>query len=170
MTDRPVKALSIRQPWAWAIINAGKDIENRSAAAVRHGMTPGRIAVHAAKGMTQDEYIGTREFMERTVGVACPRPDALVRGAVIGFVTVTAIVQEHRSAWFFGPRGLVLADSVACEPIPALGALGYFNWAPRGEVEAPLPWMTAWPDSPRKQGRPAEPPNLPLFSPSTTAT
>ena len=24
-----MKALSIRQPWAWAIINAGKDIENR---------------------------------------------------------------------------------------------------------------------------------------------
>ena len=24
-----MKALSIRQPWAWAILHAGKDIENR---------------------------------------------------------------------------------------------------------------------------------------------
>ncbi len=29
MTE-PMLALSIRQPWAWAIIHAGKDVENRS--------------------------------------------------------------------------------------------------------------------------------------------
>ena len=29
MTALPRLALSIRQPWAWAIINAGKDIEYR---------------------------------------------------------------------------------------------------------------------------------------------
>ena len=27
MTDLPELALSVRQPWAWAIIYAGKDIE-----------------------------------------------------------------------------------------------------------------------------------------------
>ncbi len=26
----PMLALSIRQPWAWAVIHAGKDVENRS--------------------------------------------------------------------------------------------------------------------------------------------
>lgn len=30
MLDLPELALSVRQPWAWAIIHAGKDIENRS--------------------------------------------------------------------------------------------------------------------------------------------
>lgn len=25
-----VKALSVRQPWAWAIVHAGKDVENRN--------------------------------------------------------------------------------------------------------------------------------------------
>lgn len=29
-SDLPPLALSIRQPWAWAILCAGKDIENRS--------------------------------------------------------------------------------------------------------------------------------------------
>lgn len=29
----PRKALSVRQPWAWAIIFGGKPIENRSAGA-----------------------------------------------------------------------------------------------------------------------------------------
>lgn len=49
MTSLPDIAVSVRQPWAWAIIHAGKDIENRSLAAVKHGMKPGRIAIHAAK-------------------------------------------------------------------------------------------------------------------------
>jgi len=28
--DPPMKALSIKQPWVYAILNEGKDIENRS--------------------------------------------------------------------------------------------------------------------------------------------
>lgn len=35
-------ALSVRQPWAWAIIFAGKDIENRSWQAVNHGLNQRR--------------------------------------------------------------------------------------------------------------------------------
>jgi len=48
MTEvRYVKALSIRQPWAWAILHAGKDIENR----------PERIARIAEKLIGQRMYI-----------------------------------------------------------------------------------------------------------------
>lgn len=159
----PTKALSVRQPWAWAIIHAGKDIENRTVHSVSlGGMRPGRICIHASKGMTLDEYEYTRDFMA-VMGIACPRPDALIRGAIIGVVTVTEVVQEHKSDWFFGPRGLVLADAEACDPIPASGALGYFNWASGGAVENPLPWMLAWPDATRRQRRERKPVPLPLF-------
>lgn len=52
-TEFPVSALSVRQPWAWAIIYAGKDIENRGHVAIWKGdMKPKRIAIHASKGMT----------------------------------------------------------------------------------------------------------------------
>lgn len=52
MSDLPTIALSVRQPWAWAIIYAGKDIENRSWQAVNRGLKQrGRVAIHAAKGM-----------------------------------------------------------------------------------------------------------------------
>ena len=156
----PNKALSIRQPWAWAIIHAGKDVENRSTFAVTKGdMRPMRIAVHASKGMTRDEYEDAREFMEKR-GVECPRPDALVRGAIIGSVIVTAVVKESNSPWFFGPRGLVLSGATPVEPIPVLGALGYFQWAARGEAESPLPWMRAWPG---KTKQPARQEPMPLF-------
>ena len=34
----PTQAFSVRQPWAWAILHAGKDVENRSAAALHAGL------------------------------------------------------------------------------------------------------------------------------------
>lgn len=140
----PALALAVRQPWAWAIVHGGKDIENRVARAVTMGgMKPGPVAILASKGMTRREYEAAAAFMDG-IGVACPRPDLLVRGAIIGHVTVTGIVKEHPSPWFFGPRGLVLADPAPCAPIAAAGQLGYFTWQPGGELEAPLPWMIGW--------------------------
>ncbi|MFN4283471.1 MAG: ASCH domain-containing protein [Alphaproteobacteria bacterium] len=142
-----MKALSIRQPWAWAIIHAGKDIENRSTFAITKGaIEPKRIAVHAAKGMTRKEYEQARGFMA-TLGVECPPPAALIRGAVIGHVDVVAIVHKSTSPWFFGPRGLVLRDPTPLSvPVPGAGALGYFDWKPSLDIAIapPLPWMTKW--------------------------
>ena len=141
----PNIALSVRQPWAWAIIEAGKNVENRSTFAIsKGGFDARRIAIHAGKGMTRCEYEDARNFMA-SIGVACPRPDRLVRGAIIGAVTVTAVVKASGSPWFFGPRGLVLTDPVSIVPIPAVGALGYFAWNKSGTIPEPLPWMNAWP-------------------------
>src|SRR3989304_3850277 len=128
MRDLPVMALSVRQPWAWAIIHGGKDIENRTVKAVSYGLgRPGRRAIHASKGMKRDEYEKARSFM-LGLGIACPEPADLLRGGIIGDVEVTGVVKESSSNWFFGPRGLVLREPVACEFIPAVGALGYFAW------------------------------------------
>ena len=141
MTDLPRLALSVRQPWAWAIIYGGKVIENRSRGSIRAGrMVPGRICIHAATGMKEDEYRYAHWRLARH-GVACPRPDALVRGGIIGTVEVTEIVTQSDSEWFGGEAGLVLADPQAIEPIPAAGALGYFEWS-QGAAFAPVkPWM-----------------------------
>lgn len=137
-------ALSVRQPWAWAIIYGGKGIENRSPAAVRNLGHPvaRRIAVHAAKGMTRDEYVAAYEFM-RGIGVVCPPPATLVRGAIIGSVSVAEVVSASASPWFFGPRGLVLRNPEPCHRVPAVGALGYFSWTPADPAVMPTParWM-----------------------------
>lgn len=161
--DLPKIALSVRQPWAWAIVAGVKDVENRSTFAVsKAGFDPRPVAIHAAKGMTIDEYEDAAFFMSR-LGVSCPRPDDLVRGAIVGAATVTAIVADCDSPWFFGPRGLMLADARAVDPIPAIGALGYFEWRRSGDLAQPLPWMRAWPGlhQPRRDGKP--PSALPLF-------
>lgn len=141
MTEFPSRALAVRQPWAWAIIHGGKNIENRGHVAItKGGMRPVRIAIHASKGMTRDEYVHAYDFM-RSIGVVCPPAGALIRGAIIGSVHVVEIVTRSNSPWFFGPRGLVLRDPEACEPRACSGALGYFDWKESDAIEQPLKWM-----------------------------
>lgn len=144
--DIPEIALSVNQPWAWAITSGGKDVENRSRFAVTKGdMKPRPIAIHASLRMTHDDYEYACWFMA-SIGVKCPSPDRLVRGAIVGIAKVTAITSAHPSPWFFGPRGLVLADRCAIEPVPASGALGFFRWRPSGgELAKPKPWMMTKP-------------------------
>ncbi len=137
----PTIALSVRQPWAWAIIHGGKTIENRGHVAItKGGMSRRRIAIHASKGMTREEYVHAYDFM-RSINVLCPPAGALIRGAIIGSVEVVDIVTRSSSPWFFGPRGLVLKDPLACDPVPASGALGYFTWRQGGSIEPTLKWM-----------------------------
>lgn len=149
LSEIPKLALSVRQPWAWAIIHAGKDIENRSWQAVNHGLKiRGRVAIHASKGMTQSEYYDTANFM-RGLGIECPLAADLLYGGIIGSVEVVDVVKESTSPWFFGPRGLVLANPIACKFIPAVGALGYFKWkkASRDIIPETKPWMLKQADS-----------------------
>lgn len=153
--DLPLHALSVRQPWAWAIIHAGKDIENRSWQAVNHGLTKrGRIAIHAAKGMTRDEYDNASGFMRQTLGIECPPAIDLLRGGIIGSVDVIDVVTESDGPWFFGPRGLVLSGAEPCGFIPSLGALGYFTWRPADQsvVAPPARWML--PAEPKPESAP----------------
>lgn len=153
-TNLPALALSVRQPWAWAIIHAGKDVENRSPGMVRH-LSPvtGPRAIHAAKGMTRDEYELAASFM-RSIGVTCPPPADLLRGGIIGTVEVTKRISkldryEGASRWFFGEAALVLTNPKPCEFVPSVGALGYFRWKPADPSIVPEParWMLPEPET-----------------------
>ncbi|MEL6437442.1 MAG: hypothetical protein AAFP99_11695 [Pseudomonadota bacterium] len=144
MSDLPALALSVRQPWAWAIIHGGKVIENRSLGAIKAGKMDCRtICIHAASHMKRDEYEWGVWRLGRH-GAVCPRPDALVYGAIIGTVDVVDIVTESDSEWFGGKAGLVLEHPKAVKPIPARGELGYFNWQRADDFAAIKPWMTSW--------------------------
>jgi len=173
------KVIELQQkpkPWGWLyvmsradgwhkIIHADKDIENRSWQAVNHGLRQrGRIAIHAAKGMTKDEYWEAREFIDG-LGYTCPGPTALFRGGIIGSVEVVDVVSESDSPWFFGPRGLVLRDPKPCRFIPSVGALGYFKWteADRSIVPDPAAWMLPKPPKLEKTIMATQPMPLPLF-------
>jgi hypothetical protein len=122
------RAISIRQPWAWAVIYGSKDVENRGPNALRQfGAAVGRrVYVHASKSMTPEEYEQARTFMAGLT-VACPPPADLALGGVIGTVLVVDIVRTHGSPWFEGPLALVLADPRP-EPFMAVrGQVGLFR-------------------------------------------
>lgn len=145
----PRLALSVRQPWAWAILFAGKDIENRTWQAVNHGLNQrGRICIHASKGMGKEEYEDARDFIDEILaarpdsGLRCPAAIDLRRGAIIGSVEIVDVVKDSDSDWFMGPRGLVLRDPEVWTPIPSVGALGFFEWK-RADAEPPpvAKWM-----------------------------
>ncbi|MHC5748102.1 MAG: ASCH domain-containing protein [Nostoc sp.] len=77
-----MKAISVRQPWAWAIIYALKNIENRGWPIHYRG----DILIHAAKTCTKKEYFEAKEFCQ-SMGVVIPELISLRRGQVIGIVT-----------------------------------------------------------------------------------
>lgn len=144
-----MRILTVRQPWAWAIINGGKDVENR----VRNiaGGYRGPVAIHAALSVGTD-----REFLAATAAVAKIGPAVpfgLAYGAILGVVDLVDVhsasviggcgrmdnhcgdhpggCRHHCSTWAMGPaldgwyQHLVLANPRALtEPIPFKGALG----------------------------------------------
>ena len=125
-------ALSIRQPWAWLILHAGKNIENRNwPTAVR-----GRVLVHAAKGCTAAEF--------ENADLHCvlndlPRPpalDLLARGGIVGSVEVVDCVKAHPSPWFAGSYGFVLRDPKPASFVVFRGQLGFFDVP--NEIACPL--------------------------------
>lgn len=117
-----MKALSVRQPWAWLIVNGHKDIENRCWKTHLRG----EIYVHAAKGMTQDEYAIGNVIAEEQ-GVELPPFKELERGGIVGTVEIVDCVDEDPSPWFFGEFGFVLKNAKPLPFRPLKGALGFFN-------------------------------------------
>lgn len=120
-----MKALSIRQPWAWLIIHGGKDIENRCWPTNLRG----RVLVHAAKGMTRHEYDDVADLLlDDRFGVdVMPTFKAVQRGGIIGSVEIVDCVTASDSPWFFGPYGFVLRDPKPLPFQPMKGMLGFFN-------------------------------------------
>lgn len=126
-----MKVLSIRQPWAWAIIAAGKDIENRSwPTKVR-----GRVLIHAGLYVPDEadaeemlDASGLRSADRATLAQCAYRSDLLrQRGGIVGSVEIVGCVTESESPWFFGPFGFVLRDPRALPFIPCRGKLGFFD-------------------------------------------
>lgn len=120
-----MKALSIRQPWAWLIVNAGKDIENRTWPT----MFRGPVLIHASKGMTRSEYAEAVAFVHSQVhpGITVPPFEALERGGIVGRAVVTGCVSDSCSPWFGGPFGFQLEKVEALPFRPCSGALGFFT-------------------------------------------
>jgi len=111
-------ALSIQQPWAWAIVAGGKDIENRSWGHCYRGP----ILIHAAK---KYDIWGTD-----TVQKMCPSfpgRENLQFGGIIGEAEIIDCVTDHDSPWFGGRFGFVLRNQRQLPFFACRGQLGLFK-------------------------------------------
>lgn len=165
------KALSIRQPWAWLIVRPDlvgterehavltgivKTVENRSWPTKFRG----GFLVHAAQGMTRDEFGSAMAFATAAMAgksFADPRypggrhpllpaqgrpamADEMHRGGIVGYAEVIDCMctERHedqplakRSPWFMGEYGFQLANVHPLSFLPMTGRLSFF------EVEVP---------------------------------
>jgi len=113
-----MRALSIRQPWAWLIVNGHKDIENRSWRTNYRGP----FFIHAGLKVEKEVYDQLADYFD----IQPPAPSEIERGGIVGESTILDCVENHNSPWFFGPYGFVLGD---CRPLPfrpMRGRLGFF--------------------------------------------
>jgi hypothetical protein len=112
-----VKAITIKQPWAWATMYAGKDIENRS----WYTKYRGPLLIHAGASYRADARLPR--------GVRPPHRTDLHASAILGVVELADVVQASRSRWFLGEYGFVLRNPrLFSRPIPCGGKLGL--WTP----------------------------------------
>jgi hypothetical protein len=115
-----LRALSIRQPWAWLIVNGLKDIENKSFRI--HRRDP--LLIHA--GLNLAGYTEKIELVKRKYGISVPLEPEV--GGIVGVVDVIDCVESHESQWLDkGFFGWVLANPRRLRFRSCKGALGLFR-------------------------------------------
>jgi hypothetical protein len=114
-----MKALSIREPWAWLIVKGYKDIENRSWRTNYRG----RFLVHAGLKFDFDGY----EWVRSNFDISMPRPNEFSTGGILGEVELVDCVDTSMSPWFSGPYGFVLANPKQLPFQNLLGKLNFFE-------------------------------------------
>lgn len=115
-----LRALSIRQPWAWLVANGHKDIENRCWPTTFRG----RFLIHAGRRWGADEKLDLYGLRAE-----CPEiqiPDALDLGGIVGVAEIVDCVTEHPSRWFGGEFGFVIANARPLPFTPCHGLLNFF--------------------------------------------
>lgn len=139
-----MKAISIRQPWVWMILNAGKRRENRDWKAPPRFIIGETILIHASATFRNEDvyedFLAAKEMAsdEAWAEVQARFPEITLRmlkeqaGGLVARARVVDAVwngDNPDDPWAVpGAVGIILADVV---PLPALipykGALGFFD-------------------------------------------
>ena len=122
-----MKALSIKQPWSWLIVNGHKDIENRT----WYTKFRGKFLIHAGKA--PDKTVLT----SKVNGIILPNFCYADFGGIVGIAEIVDCVDcifAPNSPWFSGPYGFVLKNARPLPFMPVRGQLGFFEVDYKGEI------------------------------------
>jgi len=138
-----MKAISLWQPWAWAILYAGKDVENR----IWRTHYRGPLLLHAAKRRpTVSEMRSFSDLLfsiyddgkqaAKLVIEACEAQ----RGGIVGRVDVVDCVRGHESRWAFEDQFQWVLENAQVLPFKAVkGERGFFEVDYDAPEPAPAP-------------------------------
>jgi hypothetical protein len=141
-----MRALTLHQPWAWAIAHADKTVENRPTAPPRVVLGDD-FAVHAGLAFDLAAWAAFREGRFGELARRVPDVEKLVHGAIVAVARLDAFVRGHEQLralgydldlyrrWFSGPVGNILSyRRPLASPLPCRGMQGWWPLPP--DVEA----------------------------------
>ncbi|MEC5321592.1 ASCH domain-containing protein, partial [Brenneria populi subsp. brevivirga] len=132
-----MKALSIRQPWAWLIVNGYKGTENRSWKTHYRGP----VLIHASSRKPTNVDVACARYILNTVIGAerarqMPDRNGFDLGGIVGYTHIINCVDHAGDdPWFLGPKGFILSTSGFLPFTRMKGKLSFFEtgltFAPR---------------------------------------
>lgn len=137
--ERITRALTLWRPWPWAILHAGKRVENRGWPPPRW-VIGHRIALHAGKRFDAE----AARCMNRLAPLRTCPPSPEQPTGIVGVARVVRCLEaptgglydDSIERWFVGPYGWVLDDVVALpRPIEWPGAQGLWHMPPALEQQ-----------------------------------
>jgi hypothetical protein len=120
---RRLPVLSVRQPYAWLIVNGIKTLENRSWRTHYRGP----LLIHASSNRVDlTEHVLARYGARGRVRM--PPPEDYELGGIIGYVEIVDCVRRSDSVWKNpGGWGWVLANARPLKFKRCKGAVGFFR-------------------------------------------
>jgi hypothetical protein len=122
-----MKALTVKQPWAWLIMGGYKDVENRA----RPTNHRGPLAIHVSKRIAKDAFdlMPVPEIAPWGSALLALSPKLGEFGNVIGTVDLVDCVRDSPSPWALDDHWhWLLAQPRLLTPVPAKGRLGLWEW------------------------------------------
>lgn len=115
-----MKVLTVKQPWAWALLSGGKDVENRMWYTNHRGF----LAIHAGASMDPN--------WETVMPSGIVVPEPLPHSAIVGIVEVVDCIRNSGSKWAQPGcwHWLLAANPRRIKPYPTPGQLGLWDAPP----------------------------------------
>ena len=130
-----MKTLSIKEPWAYLIVNGFKNIENRT----WKTKIKGTILIHAGKQIDRDADLHLiRTLMkddkayDKMFNEIYIKKNPELFGGIVGQANIIdwqdrKSTGRYHSPWFTGPVGFVLENQKPLPYFPVKGQLSFFN-------------------------------------------
>jgi hypothetical protein len=137
-TPGPVRAISIKQPWAWAILHAGKRIENRTRRDPWYSAIGKTVLLHASAQQTRRDWLDAASYIRATPGGDKLGPmGSLPMGGIVGSCCILDVYAcrdgynppelADQDRWIFGPWCLLLGEVKVLDFRPCKGHQGLWT-------------------------------------------